>query len=728
MTPRHKWLAVAWIGFLILPWYALEDGLLGGVWPVDFLGAAAAPAWAQAWLHGRGWLLVLAIPLLLATTAGARRSRLTVLAGALGLALLLAEGFAITHRGWGFETLVALTGAAGPRQPPLGWGAFAFALACLMLITGSLAARGWCRGDAFITGAIGGVLAAILLFIGFPVAKILIGAFQDAAGDFALTGFVGRLLDASLWGAGCLGGGSNCGVAWNTLALAAFVAAGSTLVGLAFALLAVRSGFRFKGALNFISVLPIITPPFVIGLAIILLFGRSGAVTAFLAEYLDVPRSRWIYGFPGVALAQLLAFAPIAFLILIGVVQGVSPTLEEASQTLRADRWTTFRTVTFPLIRPGLANSFLVGFIESMADFGNPLVLGGNFEVLSTKIFFAVVGAAHDPGGAATYSIVLLGFTLAAFWAQRRWLGRRAYTTVAGKGDAGIAIPLPRRVTGLATLVALPWATFTLVVYVMILVGGFVQSIGRDHTPTLAHYATAFGIETTPRGLLFTGSAWNSLWATLEVSIISAPLTAAIGLLTAYLLARQSFVGRGAFEFLTMLSFAIPGTVIGVAYILAFNAPPIELTGTGMILVLCFVFRNMPVGVRSGLAVLSQIDKSLDEASLTLGARSLTTLRRVILPLLRPAIVSALVYSFVRAMTAVSAVIFLVSAQYNMATAYIIGRVEAGEFGLAIAYSSALVVIMVAAVALIRLAAGTRQLGRRGADEMRPSAAAALGS
>jgi iron(III) transport system permease protein len=159
---------------------------------------------------------------------------------------------------------------------------------------------------------------------------------------------------------------------------------------------------------------------------------------------------------------------------------------------------------------------------------------------------------------------------------------------------------------------------------------------------------------------------------------------------------------------------AIPGTVIGVSYILAFNVPPIELTGTGIILVICFVFRNMPVGVRSGLAVLSQIDKSL-EASLTLGARSFTTIRHVVLPLLRPAIVSAMVYSFVRAMTAVSAVIALVSAQYNMATAYIVGRVEAGEFGLAIAYSSALIVIMLLAVGLIQLIAGERRLGRRGA-------------
>src|SRR5258706_9313061 len=233
MRSLRRWLAVAWIGFLVLPWYALEDGLLGGAWPADFVGAMAAPALLQALLHGRGWLLTLAIPLALATAAASGRPRLGVFAGALGLAVLLVEGFAITHRGWGFEVLVALTGSAGPHQPALGWGALAFGLACLMLITGGLAARGWCRGDAFITGAIGSVLAAILLFIGFPVAKILIGAFPDSDRAVALTGFVERLLDASLWGTRCLGGGSNCGVAWHTPALALVVATGRTPLGLA---------------------------------------------------------------------------------------------------------------------------------------------------------------------------------------------------------------------------------------------------------------------------------------------------------------------------------------------------------------------------------------------------------------------------------------------------------------------------------------------------------------
>jgi iron(III) transport system permease protein len=223
----------------------------------------------------------------------------------------------------------------------------------------------------------------------------------------------------------------------------------------------------------------------------------------------------------------------------------------------------------------------------------------------------------------------------------------------------------------------------------------------------------AFALDWTVHGLQWKGAAWNSFWTTIEISAISAPLTAAVGLLTAYLLVRQRFTGKDAFEFGTMLSVAIPGTVIGISYILAFNVPPIELTGTGIILVICFIFRNMPVGVRAGIAAMSQIDRSLDEASLTLGARSATTMRRVILPLLRPAIVAALVFSFVRAMTAISAVIFLVSANYDMATSYIIGRVENGDYGLAIAYCSVLIVLMVAVILLIQWAVGQRRIGRR---------------
>jgi iron(III) transport system permease protein len=240
-----------------------------------------------------------------------------------------------------------------------------------------------------------------------------------------------------------------------------------------------------------------------------------------------------------------------------------------------------------------------------------------------------------------------------------------------------------------------------------------VRSLGLNNTPTFQHYITAFGIDWGPHGILWSGRAWQSFFTTIELAAIAAPLTAIIGLLTAYLLNRQNFLGKASFEFLTMLSFAIPGTVIGISYIVAFNVPPIELTGTGLILIICFVFRNMPVSIRAGLATLSQIDKSLDECSLTLRHGSFATMRRVILPLLRPAIIASLVYAFVRAITSVSAVIFLVSAQYNLATAYIVGRVEVSDFGVAIAYSSVLIVCMLAAIGIIQLGVGEQRRARR---------------
>lgn len=489
-------------------------------------------------------------------------------------------------------------------------------------------------------------------------------------------------------------------------------ASGSTLLGLAFALAATRTPLPFKKGLRLLTVLPIITPPFVIGLALMLLFGRAGVVTELLASLFGIEPGRWLYGLTGIWIAQVLSFTPIAFLVLIGVVEGVSPSLEEASQTLRANRWRTFRYVSLPLMAPGLANAFLISFIESMADFGNPMVLGGSHGVLSTEIFFSVVGAQNDPSRAAVLAIILLCFTLSAFILQRLWLAGKSFATVTGKGDSGMHCGLPRGLRYGVYALVIPWGLFTLVIYGMILIGGFVQSWGLDSSLTLGHYARAFGFQWNGGQIVWTGVAWNSFWTTLEIALIAAPLTAIVGLLTAWLIVRQKFAGRQTFEFLLMLSFAIPGTVIGVSYIMAYNLPPLEITGTALILVACFVFRNMPVGVRGGIAAMSQLDRSLDEASLTLRASSFRTLRKVILPLLKPAISAALVYAFVRAITSISAVIFLVSAQYNMATSYIVGLVENGEYGVAIAYSSVLIVVMLAVILTFQLLVGERRLRR----------------
>ncbi len=394
--------------------------------------------------------------------------------------------------------------------------------------------------------------------------------------------------------------------------------------------------------------------------------------------------------------------------------ESVSPSMEEASQTLRASRWQVFKTVTLPLMRPGIANAFLLGFIESLADFGNPLVLGAEYDVLSTEIFFAIVGAQYDETKAAILAMILLSVVLVVFYLQNQWLGKKSYISISGKGDSGVHPELPKKAKWMIYSAVLPWASITFVIYVMIMFGGFVEMWGVDHSFTLKHYIEAFSVDwVKERGLLWTGTAWNSFNTTFTIAIISAFPTAAIGILTAYLLTRHKFRGKNAFEFGTMLSFAIPGSVIGVSYVFAFNVPPLELTGTGIILVIAFVFRNMPVGVRAGIAAMNQLDPHLDEASSTLNASSSQTFRNIILPLLKPAITASLVFSFVRAMTAISAVIFLVSANYDLAVSYILGRLENNDYGLAIVYSSALIVVMLITITLMQLIIGKRKLGRR---------------
>jgi iron(III) transport system permease protein len=723
LTAGRAALLCAALGLLLLPWHGLEGGLAAlAAWP----GGDAAPlillllGGARWWLWPVALLLALAaLPLLRGRAQGA----LLVLAGAGILVWVLAMGHAIGLRGLEWTWLAPLLGAP-PPQPSLGWGALLLLAGATGLLAAGLAARGAFGADAFIAFLVTGSALLLLLFVFGPLVNILTAAVYD--GDrFAPDALAARLTAPEAWSLACLATHQGCGVVWNTLVLATLTGVISTALGLFFALLAVRGGVRAAPVFRAMSILPLITPPFVVAMALIVLFGRTGIVTTAMWEWFDIPRSRWIYGLPGVLLAQVLAQAPIAFLLLEGAMRAISPSLEEAASTMGARRFTVFRTVTWPLLKPALAAAFLLGFVESLADFGNPLVLGGDFDVLSTRIFFAIAGARHDPGRAAALALLLLALTFGAFALQALWLGRRRYTTVTGKGDSGLPAPLPRGLKLGASLVVWPWMAFTVLVYGVILVGGFVHDIGRgDMSFTWRHILTAFEVEWQD-GMALRGSAWDSLLTTIQVAAVAAPFTAGLGILLAWLIARQDFRGRRTLEFMTMVSFAIPGTVVGVSYVMAFNVPPIELTGTALILILCFVFRNLPVGVRGGLAALAQIDRSLDEASATMGAGAFDTLRRVVLPLLRPAIVTALAYSFVQAMTAVSAVIFLVSARHNLATVYIVGRVEAGEMALAIAYSTVLIVIMLAVVLGIERLVGRAQVGRRAAVPAPPGSAAA---
>ncbi len=659
---RNSPCVVGGVGLLlaltVLPFVAREGRFLDFGPAGSLTGASLAQQFPGFWLLlslGAVWLAAGIFPL-------GRPERLALWGGQIGCLTVL----------W-------LTVAAGSRPYAFGPGALLGLVVCLVMLAYGLSQGGFIRADTFVAASILLLAFFVLLFIVYPILAVFQHSVMDKQGGFKPGLFLETLRNyKAFWR-----------VLGNSLGLALFVGVTSTAIGLGFALAATRSQSRLTVLFRAFSLLPLITPPFVVGLAIILLFGLQGFVTSTLLGL----QTRGIFGFPGLALAQTLSFAPVAFLVIASVVESVNPALEEASLTLRAGPWETFRKVTLPLLRPGLANAFLLTIIESLADFGNPIVLGGEFEVLSTEIYFAIIGR-FDQTLSACLGIVLLFFSLAAFLLQQFWLGERSYVTVTGKPPSGRPMPLPRGLEiGLLGFCA-TWCLFTLALYLFVVYGGFVEIWGINNAFTLRHYQ------------LLLRDGMDALNTTLILAGVSAPLTAVVGILLAYLLVRHRFPGRGLLEFTSMLSFAVPGTVIGIGYIMAFNQSPFLLTGTASILVISFIFRNMPVGIRSGVAALAQIDVALEEASVTLRASFATTLRRIVLPLIKPAIISALVFSFVRAVTAISAVVFLVSAKWQLSTKVILDQAENGRYGLATAYSTVLIVIMAAAIVIMYLLVG----------------------
>lgn len=675
------WLFLGMFSYCFLPWLALEYGLTDATLDeyVDALGWKYSSTTLVTLLY---FCLFCIFPYL--NISAKQRGWLLASVSAAGVAVI-------------FYVFIIAGLAMG-----LGIGIILFCLSVLFSI--GIAEIGFQRGDRFIAGAVVFVIFLVCVFIFFPTWKIFQALLYTDDGQLAplqffqiVTSFgVGRVI-------------------LNTLMLATSVGVATTLFGLFFALYSMRATSRLRYVVRIFYILPIITPPFVVGMALILLFGRAGMVNDGLM-FLFGPngviaagifeRSGYIYGFWGIFLAQTLSLTPISYMVLNSMLATINPAMEEAALTMRANRWATLRDVTLPLLRPGIANAFLLGMISSAADFGNPLVLGGDYDVLSTEIYFSIAGAQLDFAKAAALGLLLLLLSLSVFVIQKKWVGQKSYVTVTGVQTAGNVIPLPNWLQRSLSLFIFVWMGLIGAVYVSIFLGGFVKQWGADYTLTIAHHS-----ELWLGG--FSSGAWPSFKNSLIFAFIAAPLTALIGILIAYIISRKSFFGKGIIDFGTILIFAIPGTVTGVAYILAFNTPPVELTGTAIILIITMAIRAMPVGIRGGMSALSQISTNLEEASFLQRAGSLKTIRSVLLPLLRSTIVSSTAYSFIRSMTTVSAVIFLATAGTNVATTYILSRVESGDTGIAVAYGSVLILTMLVFTLLVEVLTGRSRIERQ---------------
>ena len=541
-------------------------------------------------------------------------------------------------------------------------------------------------GDPIMVSTIVVLITFLTLFILYPLAILLVDSFVGEGGVslevfrriFRMPSFTRAIT--------------------NTLKVGLVVGLLSTVIGLLFAYVEVyvRMGKFTGGLFRVVSMLPVVSPPFVLSLSMIMLFGKAGIITRFLLGIYD----NSVYGYWGIVIVQTLTFFPVCYMMLKGLLKNIDPSLEEAARDMGAGRMKVFTSVTLPLLLPGLGNAFLVTFIESVADFANPMMIGGSFDTLATTIYLRITGGSYDTNGAAAMAVVLLGITLVLFLIQKYYLEAKTAATLTGKAsrarmlieDRSVKIPL----TVLCSLMAL----FVILMYICVPIGACFPTWGYKFFPLTGKWFK----------LIF--SRYHGLKAFKDsflLSLIASPITALLSMIISYLVVKRSFRGKGFIEAVSMLAMAVPGTVLGVGYIRGFSGGLFHtgfmqgIYGTGLILVIVFVVRSLPTGTRSGISALRQIDKSIEESAYDMGADSLRVFTTVTLPLIKDSFLSGLVTAFVRSITAISAIILLVTPQFLLITVQINEFAEKGSFSLACAFATILIAITYGAVLLMNL-------------------------
>ena len=483
----------------------------------------------------------------------------------------------------------------------------------------------------------------------------------------------------------------------NTLKVGFLVGIASALIGLLFAYVEVYVKLRTKfmeGLFKVVSMLPVVSPPFVLSLSMIMLFGKAGIITRFLLHIYD----NSVYGFWGIAIVQTLTFFPVCYMMLKGLLKNIDPSLEEAARDMGASRFKVFMTVTFPLILPGLGNAFLVTFIESIADFANPMIIGGSYDTLATTIYLQITGA-YDKQGAAAMAVVLLAITLLMFVVQKYYLEAKSTATLSGKASRERMLITDKSVTVPLTILCSALALFVIIMYICVPFGAMFRTWGYDFHLTFKWF-----------GLVFTKyKGFKAFKDSFILSLISAPITALLSMIISYLVVKRKFKAKGFIEAVSMLAMAVPGTVLGIGYIRGFSGGLFGsgilqgLYGTGAILVIVFIVRSLPTGTRSGISALRQIDKSIEESAYDMGADSFKVFMTVTLPLIKDSFLSGFVTSFVRSITAISAIILLVTPSYLLITVQINEFAEKGSYGIACAFASILILITYSSVLIMNL-------------------------
>ena len=538
----------------------------------------------------------------------------------------------------------------------------------------------WYKARAFLNANLvnifaGGLFALLAIFLLYPIITVLIKSLWGEEGftfDFYVEFFSYNFYYWSLL---------------NTLILGFAVMIILLVVGFCFAYMTTRGPLWLRKPLKIVALLPLAAPPYIFSISLITLFGRNGLINNLFN--LDFN----IYSWTGVIAAQCLAFLPLSFMMIENVLNSLNPSLEETASDMGASEVRIVRSITIPLAAPGLLKAALLVFVVTIAEFGNPAILGGRTPFLAVDTYLAITGEG-DFNMASVLSVVLITPCVLIFVLHNYVLKGRGYATITGKGMAAEPKPIAPVIKTPFMIISLAVAVTVLLSFGVILLGSFVKIVGVDNTFVIDH------VVNTQSNVAILNSIEVSFWAGV--------IGAIVGTLLAYVIMRGKFPGKQIMEMVALSGFALPGTVIGVGYIMAFNRFPfyylLIFSGKWIIILNC-VFRFLAVGVEAGISKLHQISVEIEEASADLGADFITIFFRVILPIMFSAFVAGFIYTFMTTMMSLSSVIFLVTPGFDLASVYIYLTAQLGELGLASATTMKIIAIVAISLGILKIIA-----------------------
>lgn len=461
----------------------------------------------------------------------------------------------------------------------------------------------------------------------------------------------------------------------NSLFLGFWTTLFAVFMGLCCALYVTYTNYRGKKTVLAVLMMTLISPPFMSSLSYIMLFGRRGLISWKLLGLHWNP-----YGPHGIILMESIGLASIAAFLIMAVLKGTDRDLERASLDLGAGRLATMLNVTFPLARPGIVTAGLIVFVRSLSDFGTPIFIGGSYNVLATHAYTTAVGS-YDLPKAAAISTLLLVPALIAFLIYRRLMAKNSLFSIKPGGQEISESRLPPMVGAVVCTVVWGYVIFEIVKYGTILSGAFVKTWGVDFSFTGRHLEA---LKLAKMG---------SLFRSLKYAVITAVAAGLMGVLMARYLGRAKGIFARTIDFVADLPFILPGPFFGISYLLAFNWMPEAVLASGFLIVTNCVYRQLSLGIKSGISVMGQINPELEDAVRDQGGSSFFALKDVTIPLMTPAFAISFINTFTFTMTTVGGIIFLITPYTKVMTAEMFEAIQSGNIGASSAMASVIVVV-----------------------------------